>query len=62
MLENHSKNQEQFKNGDEMTRRLEFEAKQNLLGFFNLLLEIDKRIDPHLYKNNENNRDTNTPN
>jgi hypothetical protein len=39
-----------------------FEAKQNLLGFFNKLLEIDKRLNPHLYKkekNNENHRDRN---
>jgi len=36
-----------------------FEAKQNLLGFFSLLLKIDKRNNPHLYKNNEDNRDTN---
>ena len=44
---------------------LDFEAKQNLLGFFNLLLKIDMRINPHLYKkvkNNENNRNTNNTN
>lgn len=29
---------------------LNFEAKQNLVGFFNLLLKIDKRINPNLYK------------
>ena len=28
----------------------DFEAKHNLLGFFNLLFEIDKRNNPHLYK------------
>ena len=28
----------------------DFEAQQNLLGFFSLLLEVDKRINPHLYK------------
>lgn len=42
-----------------------FEAKQNLLGFFSKLLEIDKRHNPHLYqrnKNNGNNRDTNNTN
>jgi len=39
----------------------DFEARQNLLGFFSLLWEIDKRINPHLYeKGNENNRDTNS--
>ena len=28
----------------------DFKAQQNLLGFFSLLLEVDKRINPHLYK------------
>ena len=27
-----------------------WEEKQNLLGFFGLLLEIDMRENPHLYK------------
>ena len=27
-----------------------WEAKQNLIGFFDLLLKIDKRVNPHLYK------------
>lgn len=59
MLENYSKNREQSKNGDEMTRKLEFEAKHNLTGFFKLLLEVDMRNNPYLY---ENNRDTNNSN
>lgn len=25
---------------------------ENVVGLFNLLLKIDKRINPHLYKNN----------
>jgi hypothetical protein len=29
-----------------------FEAKQNLVGFFELLLRIDKRNNPDLYENN----------
>jgi len=37
-----------------------FEAKQNLLGFFSLLLKIDVRNNPHFYKNNENNRGSNS--
>ena len=44
---------------------LDFEARQNSLGFFNLLLEIDKRNNPQNYQksqNNENNRDTNNTN
>ncbi|MDD5551765.1 MAG: hypothetical protein PHI88_01200 [Candidatus Pacebacteria bacterium] len=31
---------------------LEFEAKQNLLGFFDLLLKIDRRNHPEKYKRN----------
>ena len=34
--------------------KIDFEAKQNLVGFFSLLLEIDKRNNPKKYKNNEN--------
>jgi hypothetical protein len=37
----------------------EFEAKQNLVGFFRLLLEIDIRNNPQFY---ENNRDTDNTN
>ena len=43
-----------------------FEAKQNAVGFFSLLLKVAKR-NPELWKqicneNNENNRDTNNTN
>ena len=27
----------------------DFEADQNLLGFFELLLKVDMRVNPHLY-------------
>ena len=27
-----------------------WEARQNLFGFFSLLLEVDKRVNPQLYK------------
>ena len=30
---------------------MNFEAKQNLLGFFSLLLKIDRRINPQNYEN-----------
>jgi len=33
----------------------DWEARQNLLGFFSLLLEVDKRVNPHLYKNKHRN-------
>jgi len=49
---------------ENIENNLNFEAKQNLLGFFDLLLKIDMRNNPELYKkqfnkNDENNRDTN---
>lgn len=43
-------------------KQSDFEVRQNLLGFFNLLLQIDRRNNPEKYKkpqNNEDNRDTN---
>ena len=47
-------------------KEYDFEARQNLLGFFSLLLKVAKR-NPELWKqicneNNENNRDTNNTN
>lgn len=30
--------------------KLSFDEKQNLVGFFDLLLEIDKRVNPEIYK------------
>jgi len=30
--------------------QLDFEAQQNIAGFFGLLLEIDKRLNPQLYQ------------
>lgn len=29
---------------------LEYNAKENVVGFFNLLLQVDARVNPHLYK------------
>lgn len=31
---------------------LSFEDKQNLISFFELLIRVDKRINPDLYENN----------
>ncbi len=47
-------------------RNKDFEAKQNVVGFFSLLLKVAKR-NPELWKqicneNNENNRNTNNTN
>lgn len=42
-------------------KQIEFEAKQNLLGFFDLLLKIDRRNNPQNYQKNEDNRDSNSP-
>lgn len=33
---------------------LDFEAKQNFVGFYALLLKIDRRLNPQLYKNKSN--------
>ena len=30
-----------------------WETRQNLFGFFSLLLEVDMRVNPHLYKKKE---------
>ncbi len=37
---------------------LDFESKQNLVGFFDLLLKIDMRINPDLYKENYQPKET----
>ena len=47
-------------------KQLDFEAKQNAVGFFSLLLKVAKR-NPELWKqicneNNENNRSSNNTN
>ena len=34
---------------------LDDEAQRNLLGLFSLLLEVDKRVNPHLYKKKKRN-------
>ena len=36
------------------------DGRENLTGFFVLLLKVDKRINPHLYQNDDN-RGTNNP-
>jgi hypothetical protein len=33
--------------------------RNNVLGFFGLLLKVDKRVNPHLYANNGNTSNTN---
>ncbi len=38
---------------------LDFEAEQNLLGFFDLLLKIDIRNNPQNYEDNGNTDNTN---
>ena len=37
------------------------DGRENLTGFFALLLKVDKRINPHIYQN-ENNRGPNNAN
>ena len=36
--------------GKKLSKKEAFEATYNLLRFFDLLLKIDRRINPHLYK------------
>jgi len=43
-------NKEEQKNIDNE----DLEARENRIGFFDLLLKIDQRINPDLYKNQEN--------
>jgi hypothetical protein len=38
----------------------DWEVRQNLLEFFSLLIKVDKRVNPHLYKNKFNNYGYNT--
>ena len=45
--------EEPRKNNESIDEDDDFEAQQNLLGFFKLLLEVDMRVNPHLYKNKE---------
>jgi hypothetical protein len=49
-----SKNEEKKQNNREVEDDKNWEARQNLFGFFSLLLEVDKRVNPHSYKNARN--------
>jgi len=44
------KNEEKKQDNREVEDNKDWEARQNLFGFFSLLLEVDKRVNPHLYK------------
>jgi hypothetical protein len=44
------KKQKELNKGERETKDDSWEARQNLFNFFSLLLEVDKRINPHLYK------------
>ena len=33
---------------------LDEEGRRNLLGFFDLLIKVDRRVNPHLYQQNQN--------
>jgi len=51
---------------EDIVEKMDFEAKQNAVGFFSLLLKVAKRT-PELWKqicneNNEDNRNTNNTN
>ncbi len=55
---------EEPKEQSQLETDADFEARQNLSGFFNLLLEIDMRNHPELYKKqfNENYDNNRSPN
>lgn len=48
MLSNLDK-KEQSQNGQKL-QNLSLEERRNFVGFFELLLKVDKRVNPHLYK------------
>ena len=52
----------EFSDTVKKNKQEEYEAHQNLVGFFALLFEVDKRINPHLYQRNEDNGSTNNTN
>ena len=41
--------QEEITDTDWTLDSLDFDARENLVGFFDLLLQIDQRNNPHLY-------------
>jgi len=41
------------------TEQEKFEERHNLTGFFELLLKIDMRVNPHLYENKGNSNNSN---
>jgi len=45
-----SKNEEKKQINREVEDNKNWEARQNLFDFFSLLLEVDKRVNPHLYE------------
>jgi len=50
-MKNTSNTGKKQENGEEGND--DWEAQQNLLGFFSLLLDVDRRVNPHLYKNKD---------
>jgi hypothetical protein len=46
-----SKNEEKKQDNREVEGDTDWEARQNLVGFFSLLLEVDKRLNPQNYTN-----------
>ncbi len=39
---------------ENLLENMDFEAKNNFVGFYALLLKIDKRVNPQLYENENN--------
>jgi len=54
---------EEIQNNSYGSEQWDYDAEQNWLGFWDLILKEDMRQNPHFYqKSYENNRDTNNPN
>ena len=55
MSEQTKDNQIQEKRPDDWSvNGLDEEGRRNLLGFFDLLIKVDRRVNPHLYQQKQN--------
>lgn len=55
MSEQTKDNKIQEKRSDDWSvNGLDEEGRRNLLGFFDLLIKVDRRVNPHLYQQNQN--------
>lgn len=58
MYEQVKENKTQEKRPDDWSvNGLDEEGRRNLLGFFDLLIKVDRRVNPHLYQKQNQNDD-----